>query len=111
VERLLFAGNNLDKARALFVAYGKRRPRARLTIRQRSRVVAEWPPWAPKRRGRQTGGLKDHEFGDYSHAEGWSGHSRPPNGRWSRTGDRVVEFLRLLQRGNWGGTDRRFTNY
>ncbi len=31
VERLLFAGNNLDKARALFAAYGKRRPRARLT--------------------------------------------------------------------------------
>jgi hypothetical protein len=44
VERLLFAGNSLDKARALFAAYGKRRPRARLTIRQRSRVVAEWPP-------------------------------------------------------------------
>jgi hypothetical protein len=32
IERLLFAGNNLDKARALFAAYGKRRPRARLTI-------------------------------------------------------------------------------
>jgi hypothetical protein len=44
VERLLFAGNNLDKARALFDAYAKKRPRARLTIRQRSRVVAEWPP-------------------------------------------------------------------
>jgi hypothetical protein len=44
VERPLFAGNNLDKARALFAANGKRRPRARLTIRQRSRVVAEWPP-------------------------------------------------------------------
>jgi hypothetical protein len=43
VERLLFAGNSLDKARALFTAYGKRRPRARLTIRQRTRVVAEWP--------------------------------------------------------------------
>jgi hypothetical protein len=38
VERLLFAGNSLDKARALFAAYAKRRPRARLTIRQRSRV-------------------------------------------------------------------------
>jgi hypothetical protein len=47
VERLLFAGNSLDKARALFAAYGKRRPRARLTIRQRSRVLAEWPPRAP----------------------------------------------------------------
>ena len=44
VERLLFAGNSLDNARALFAAHGKRRPRARLTIRQRSRVVAEWPP-------------------------------------------------------------------
>jgi hypothetical protein len=44
IERLLFAGNSLDKARALFAAYSKRRPRARLTIRQRSRVVAEWPP-------------------------------------------------------------------
>ena len=37
VERLLFAGNNLEKARALFAAYGKRRPRARLTIRQRGK--------------------------------------------------------------------------
>jgi hypothetical protein len=44
VERLLFAGNSLDKARALFAAYGRRRPRARLTIRPRSRLVAEWPP-------------------------------------------------------------------
>ena len=43
VERLLFAGNSLDKARALLAAYGKRRPRARLTIRQRSRVLAERP--------------------------------------------------------------------
>jgi len=43
VERLLFAGNSLDKARALFAANGKRRPRARLTIRQRSRVLAERP--------------------------------------------------------------------
>jgi hypothetical protein len=44
IERLLFAGNDFDKARALFIAYSKRRPRARLTIRQRSRVVARWPP-------------------------------------------------------------------
>ena len=43
VERLLFAGNSLEKARALFAANGKRRPRARLTIRQRSRVLAERP--------------------------------------------------------------------
>jgi hypothetical protein len=33
--------NSLDKARALFAAYGKRRPR--LTIRQRSRVLEKWP--------------------------------------------------------------------
>jgi hypothetical protein len=39
VERLLFAGNSLDKAHALFASYGKKRPRARLTIRQRSRVM------------------------------------------------------------------------
>jgi hypothetical protein len=43
VERLLFAGNSLDEARALFARYGKRRPRAHLTIRQRSRVLAERP--------------------------------------------------------------------
>jgi hypothetical protein len=43
VDRLLFAGNSLDKARARFAAHGKRRPRARLTIRQRSRLE-EWPP-------------------------------------------------------------------
>ena len=42
IERLVFAGNSLDEARALSAAYGKRRPR--LTIRQPSRVVAEWPP-------------------------------------------------------------------
>jgi hypothetical protein len=38
VERLLFAGNSLEEA-----AYRKRRPRARLVIRQRSRVLEEWP--------------------------------------------------------------------
>jgi hypothetical protein len=44
VERLLFASNNLDKARALFAGYGNKPPRACSTIRQRSRVVAEWRP-------------------------------------------------------------------
>jgi hypothetical protein len=43
IERLLFAGNSLEEARALFAAYRKRRPRARLVIRQRSRVLEEWP--------------------------------------------------------------------
>jgi hypothetical protein len=36
VERLLYAGNNLDKARKLFADAIKRRPRIRLMIRQRT---------------------------------------------------------------------------
>jgi hypothetical protein len=43
IERLLFAGNSLDKAREVFAAFTKKRPRARLTIRQRNRVMDEWP--------------------------------------------------------------------
>ena len=43
VERTLWAGNSLDKARALFTAEVKRRPRGRYTIRQRSRVLDQWP--------------------------------------------------------------------
>ena len=43
VDRLLYAGNNLDKARLLFQAAIKHRPRIRLTIRQRTRVVRQWP--------------------------------------------------------------------
>jgi hypothetical protein len=44
IERMLFAGSNLDKARALFEREIKRRPRIRLTIRQRTRVLDAWPP-------------------------------------------------------------------
>jgi hypothetical protein len=51
VERLLFAGNSLDKACALFTSYGKRRPRAHLTIRQRSRVLEERPQGPDRKRG------------------------------------------------------------
>ena len=43
IDRLLFAGNSLDKARVAFEAYARKRPRARLTIRQRTRLVAQWP--------------------------------------------------------------------
>ena len=43
VERMLFAGSSLDQARALFVNFVKKRPRGRLTIRQRARVLAKWP--------------------------------------------------------------------
>jgi hypothetical protein len=64
VERLLFAGCNFDKARALFAAYGKRRPRARLTIRQRSRWWLGGRTDRQKRRGRLTRGLQDNSGKD-----------------------------------------------
>ena len=37
------AGNNLDKARNLFADAIKMRPRIRLTIRQQTRVLFQWP--------------------------------------------------------------------
>jgi hypothetical protein len=43
VEQMLYAGNNLDKARRIFERTVKQRPRFRLTIRQRMRVLDEWP--------------------------------------------------------------------
>jgi hypothetical protein len=43
VELMLYAGNNLDKARRIFERTTKRRLRIRLTIRQRMRVLDEWP--------------------------------------------------------------------
>ena len=36
IEEMLFAGNNLDKARTIFARFIKRRLGARLTIRQRN---------------------------------------------------------------------------
>jgi hypothetical protein len=39
VDRMLYAGNNLDKARQLFAEAVKHRPRITLTIRQRTRVL------------------------------------------------------------------------
>jgi hypothetical protein len=42
VDRLLYAGNNLDKAREIFAKAIKHRPRIRLTIRQRTRVLQQW---------------------------------------------------------------------
>ena len=41
VEEMLFAGNSLAKAQ--FERFIKKRP-LRLTIRQRTRVLQEWPP-------------------------------------------------------------------
>ena len=43
VERMLYAGSNLDKAREVFASAIHHRPRIRLTIRQRTRVLEEWP--------------------------------------------------------------------
>jgi hypothetical protein len=40
---MLYAGNNLDKAREVFGAAVKHRPRIRLTIRQRAWVLEQWP--------------------------------------------------------------------
>jgi hypothetical protein len=43
VELMLYAGKNLDKARHIFEQTTKHRPRIRLMIRQRMRVLDEWP--------------------------------------------------------------------
>jgi hypothetical protein len=45
IDWMHYAGDNLDKAREIFAAMVKHRPRIRLTIRQRTRVLDEWPPW------------------------------------------------------------------
>jgi hypothetical protein len=42
-DRMLYAGSNLDKARQIFTEAIGHRPRIRLTIRQRVRVLEEWP--------------------------------------------------------------------
>jgi hypothetical protein len=41
LERMLYAGNNLDYARMIAI---KHRPRIRLTIRHRTRVLSQRPP-------------------------------------------------------------------
>jgi hypothetical protein len=43
VDRMLYAGGNLDKARQIFNEAIGHRPRIQLTIRQRTRVLAQWP--------------------------------------------------------------------
>jgi hypothetical protein len=43
VDQLLYAGNNLKKAQEVFAKAIKHRPRIRLTIRQRTRVLWRWP--------------------------------------------------------------------
>jgi hypothetical protein len=44
IDALLYAGNSLDKAREIFVTIVKHRPQIRLTIRQRTRALQQWPP-------------------------------------------------------------------
>ena len=41
VECMLYAGNNLDKAQEIFAEAVKHRPRIKLTIRQRARVLQD----------------------------------------------------------------------
>jgi hypothetical protein len=43
VTELLFAGSSLDKAKRVFDRWAKHRPRISMTIRQRTRVLDEWP--------------------------------------------------------------------
>lgn len=43
VDALLYAGTNLGKAQEIFANAVKHRPRIRLTIRQRTRVLQQWP--------------------------------------------------------------------
>ena len=43
---LLHAGNKLEMAYEVFRTFTAKRPRVRLTIRQRTRLIAEWPPRA-----------------------------------------------------------------
>ena len=43
VELMLYAGNDLDKARRIVERSTKHRPRIRLTVRQRTRVLDQWP--------------------------------------------------------------------
>jgi hypothetical protein len=43
VDRLPFAGSDLDEAREVFAAAIYRRPRIRLTIQQQTHVLEPWP--------------------------------------------------------------------
>ena len=44
IAEMVFAGSSLDKARRIFERMTKHRPRIRLTIRQRTRVLQHHPP-------------------------------------------------------------------
>jgi len=43
IAELLFAGNSIAIAQRIFERFIRKRPRSRLTIQQRNRVLLEWP--------------------------------------------------------------------
>jgi hypothetical protein len=43
IERMIYAGNSVDRAREIFAGVVKRRPRGRYMIRQGIRVLDKWP--------------------------------------------------------------------
>jgi hypothetical protein len=43
IKEMMFAGSDLEKAKRIFGRFIKKRPTSRLTIRQRGRVLIEWP--------------------------------------------------------------------
>ena len=47
VDHMLYAGSSLGEAREIFAEAIKYRPRIRLTIRQRTLVLEQWPKSAP----------------------------------------------------------------
>lgn len=42
IEAMLYGGSSVDHAREIFRAFARKRPRARLTIRQGTRVLDKW---------------------------------------------------------------------
>jgi hypothetical protein len=48
IDHLLYAGSSQDKAREVFAAAIYHRPRIRLTIRQQTRLLEQWPKPTPK---------------------------------------------------------------
>jgi hypothetical protein len=55
VVDLVFAGTSLDKAKRIFDRMIKRRPRIKLTLRQRTPVLRQWPPQQKPRPALETG--------------------------------------------------------
>jgi hypothetical protein len=44
VDSLLYGGNSLGRARSVFERAIKHRPRIRLSLRRRTRMLDQWPP-------------------------------------------------------------------